>query len=81
MTGLLDRYAARKRKQQENIERGSDVVPDQAEESSWPATDGGSEVQAIIISASPETSSSDRPGTRDAALGESGEAAPTLPAL
>ena len=44
MTGLLDRYAARKWKRQENVERRSDATPDQAEGLSWPATGGSLEV-------------------------------------
>ena len=42
MTGLLDRYAARKRKRQESFERGPDIVPNQAEGSNQPSLDGGS---------------------------------------
>ena len=38
MTRLLDRYAARKRKRQEDAARGADAAPDQAVGSSWPAT-------------------------------------------
>ena len=40
MIGLLDRYAAKKRKRQESSERG----PDQAEGSSQPSMDGDSEI-------------------------------------
>ena len=57
MTGLLNRYAARKRKRQENVERRSDAAPHQADGSSRPVTGGISEVQAIIISGSPEKGS------------------------
>ena len=49
MTGLLDRYAARKRKRQEGFER----EPDQAEGSNRHITDGESEMQAIVILGSP----------------------------
>ena len=49
MTGLLDHYAVRKRKWQESAKREAN----QAEGSNRPSTDGGSEMQAIIISGSP----------------------------
>ena len=81
MTGLLDRYATRKRKRQNNVVRGSDTAPNQADGSSQLATGGSSEVQSIIIPSSPETRSNDRLDIGDDVLGESGEAAPTPPAL
>ena len=81
MTGLLDRYAARKWKQQENVERRFDAAPDQAEGLSRPPTGGSSEVQAIFIPGSAETRSNDRLSIGDDALGESGEAGLTPPAL
>ena len=43
MTGLLDRYAARKRKRQEDATREADVAPDQAVGSSRLAAGGSSE--------------------------------------
>ena len=55
MTGLLDRYAVRKRKRQEDAE--SEV--DRAKGSNRIPTDGGSEMQAIVIPGSPETRSND----------------------
>ena len=61
MTGLLDRYAARKRKRQEDAEREAD----RAEGSERLFTDGGSEMQAIMISGSPEMGSNDQPGPED----------------
>ena len=66
MTGLLNRYAARKRKRQESSER----EPNQAKASSRPTMDGDSEMQAIVIPGSPEMGSSERPGLEDVALGE-----------
>ena len=47
MTGLLDRYAARKRKRQ--LSSNSEFDPAQAARSSQPAVEGGSEMQAIVI--------------------------------
>ena len=78
MTRLLDCYAAKKRKRQEDVAREADVAPDQAPGSSRPATGGSSEEQAIIISGSPETGSNDRLDIGDDILGE---VAPTLPVL
>ena len=77
MTGLLDRYAARKRKWQEDVER----EVDRAEGPDWLPTDGGSEMQAIVILGSPETGSNDQPGPEDIARGEPRESTPIPPAL
>ena len=65
MTGLLDRYAARKRKRQDSAER----EPDQAEGSNRPTTKGGSEMQAIVIPDSPKMGS--RKGRAGCSLGQS----------
>ena len=60
MTGLLDRYAARKRKQQVSSSGESDSSPVQSAEPSQlaaddqPATDGSLGDQAITIPSSPE---------------------------
>ena len=56
MTGLLDRYVARKRKQQGSE---SDIAPAQTAGPSQPATEEGLEGQAIIIHGSPESGPSD----------------------
>ena len=77
MTGLLDRYVARKRKRQESVEREAD----QTEGSNRPSTDGGSKMQAIIISGSPEMGSSDQSGPDGVALGELREVTPIPLAL
>ena len=77
MTGLLSFYAARKRKRQESAEREAD----QAEGLNRPTTDGGSEMQAIIILGSLEMGSSDQPSPEGVALGEPREVAPIPPAL
>ena len=58
MTGLLDRYAARKRRQEEEAEREAEW----AGGSVRPPMDGGSEIQTIVIPASPEMGSNDQPG-------------------
>ena len=69
MIGLLDHYAARKRKQQKSAEKEAD----QAEASNRPSTDGGLETQAIVIPSSPEMGSSDQLGPEGAVLGSEGK--------
>ena len=81
MTGLVDRYAARKQKRQENVERRSKATTDQADGSSRPITSGSSKVQAISIPSSPKTGSNNRLDIEDNALRESRDAAPTPPTL
>ena len=77
MTGLLDRYAARKRKRQEDAER----EVDQAEGSDRPPTVGGLEMQTIVIPGSPEVGSNDQSGSEDIARGGLREDALIPPAL
>ena len=77
MTGLLDRYAARMRKRQEDATRGSDAAPDQADGSSRPTTGDSLEEHVIIFPGSPETGSNDFLDIRDDVLGELGAAAST----
>ena len=72
MTGLVDRYAARKRKRQEDAEREAD----RAEGSNRLPTDGGLEMQANVIPASLETGSNDQSGPKDIARGEPRESTP-----
>ena len=55
MTGLLDRYATRKRKRQLSSGSESDIAPAQAAGPNQPVAKGGSKVQVIIISSSPES--------------------------
>ena len=77
MTGLLDRYAARKRKRQEEAEREAE----RAEGSVRPPVDGGSEIQTIMIPAFLKMGSNDQPGSEDIALEELREEAPIPPTL
>ena len=77
MTRLLDRYAARKRKRQEEAEREAE----RAEGSVRPPMDGGSKIQRIMIPASPEMRSSDQLGSEDIAREDLREEAPITPAL
>ena len=58
--GLLDNYAARKRKQQLSFGSESDIALAQAAGPSQPAADEGSEVQAIIILGSPKSGPTDQ---------------------
>ena len=76
--GLLDRYAARKRKRQEDVAREADATPDQVAGSSWPIAGGSSKERAIIILGSPEMGSNDRLDRGDDILGE---AVPALSVL
>ena len=74
MTGLLDSYAARKRKQQLSSGSESDIGPSQAAGPSQPAAEGGLEVQAIIIPGSPESGPIDQTEPAGVAWIESKEA-------
>ena len=77
MTGFLDRYAARKRKRQEEAEREGE----RAKGSVRPLMDGGSEIQTIVIPVSPEMGSNDQWGSEDIAREEPKKEAPIPPAL
>ena len=78
MKGLLDRYAARKWKRQEDATQEADSVLDQAVGSSQYAAGGSSEERKIIISSFPKTGSSDRPDIGDDVLGKAVPAPPAL---
>ena len=58
MTGLLNRYAARKRKRQ--LSSSSEFDPAQTAGPNQPATEGGLEIQAIVIPSSPEPGPTDQ---------------------
>ena len=60
MTGLLDHYAARKRKRQLSSGSESDIAPAQTVGLSQPAAEGGSEGQTIIILGSPKSGPTDQ---------------------
>ena len=81
MIGLLDRYAARKRKRQLSSGKDSDIVPAQAAGPSQPAVEGGSEVQAIIIPGSPESGPTYQTKPTGVARIKSKEAVPVPSAL
>ena len=81
MTGLLDRYATRKRKRQLSSGSESDITSAQAMGPSQPAAEGGSEVQAIIIPGSPESGPTDQTEPAGVAWVESKEADLVLSAL
>ena len=72
MTGLLDRYAARKRKRQLSSSTESD--PAQAVGSNPPASEGGSKMQAIVIPGSPEPGATNQTEPVEVAPIESKEA-------
>ena len=77
MTGFLDRYATRKKKRQEEVEQEAEW----AEGFVCPPMDGGSEIQTIVIPASPEMGSNNQPGSEGIALEEPREEAPIPPEL
>ena len=77
MTGLLDRYAARKRRREEEAEREAEG----AGGSVHPSMDGGLDIQTIVIPASPEMGSNDQTGSENIAREEPREEAPIPPAL
>ena len=77
ITGLVDRYTTRKQKRQEDAERRAD----QGEGYNRLPTGGGSEVQAIVILASPETGSNDQSGLEHTTHGEPRESTPIPPTL
>ena len=70
MSNLIHNFAARKRKRDASFKRAVDVIPEVA-------GGDGPDVQAIVISGSPEMSSNDQPDLENATLVESGEASPT----
>ena len=77
MMGLVDRYTARKPKQQKDANREAD----RAEGSNLLPKDGGSEMQAILIPASPETGSNVQLGLEEITRGEPWESTPIPPLL
>ena len=79
MTGLLNHYAARKRKRQ--VSSSSESDPAQAAGSSLPAAEGGSEMQAIVIPGSPEPRATNQMKPSGVARIESKEADPVLSVL
>ena len=79
MTGLLDRYASRKRKWQLSYNSGSDLT--QTTGPSQPAAEGGSEMQAIVIPGSPEPGPTDQMEQAGVARIESKEVDPVPSAL
>ena len=76
MFSLIHNFAARKRKRDANLKQVADVVPEVAEGSSQPCSDGGSDVQAIVISGSPEMGLKDQPALGNVTLAESRKASP-----
>ena len=79
MTGLLDCYAARKKKWR--VSSNSESDPTQATGSSQPAAEGGSEMQAIVIPGSPEPGATNQMEPTGVARTESKEVDPVPSAL
>ena len=74
MSDLVHNFAAQKRKRDDSFKRVVDVIPEVAEGEV-------SDVQAIIISGSPEVGLNDQPALDNPTLVESGEASPTPAAI
>ena len=79
MTGLLDRYVARKRKRQ--VSSNSESDPTQAVGSSQLAVEGGSEMEAIVIPGSLESGATDQTEPMGVARTKSKEVDPVPSAL
>ena len=74
MSALIHNFAARKRKQDASLEQAADVLHEVAGGSDQPLSDWGSEVQAIVISGSPEMGLNDKLDLGNVTLEESKEA-------
>ena len=70
MSDLVHNFAARKRKRDASFKRVANAFPEVAGEE-------GLDVQAIVISGSPEMGLNDQSALENATLMESGEASPT----
>ena len=81
MTGLLDCYAARKRKRQLSSSSESDIAPAQTAGPSQPVAEEGSEMQAIVIHGSSESRPTNQTEPVGVARIESKEADPVPSAL
>ena len=68
MSSLVHNFAARKQKRDASLEQAANASPEVAGGSSQPCFDGGSEVQAIVISGSPEMGLNDQPGLGNVTL-------------
>ena len=76
MFDLVHNFAAWKRKRDASLEQVADAVPEVAGGTGQSCLDRGSEVQAIVISSSPEMSLNDKPTMENVTLAESREASP-----
>ena len=81
MSRLVHNFAARKQKRVDDLEQVENVTPEVVGGSGQPCRDGGSEVQAIIISGSLEMGLKDQPSRGNVTLAESKEASPIPVAL
>ena len=81
MSILVHNFSARKQKRDSILEEVANVVLEVAGGSSQPCLDGGSEVQAIVILGSLETSLNDQPTMGNVTLEESREASSVPVAL
>ena len=81
MSGLVHNFSARKRKRDAMLEQSVNAIPKGARGSSQPCLDGGLDVQAIVISGSPEISMDAQLAMGNVTLEESIEGSPVHAAL
>ena len=76
MSGLIHNFSALKWKRDASLEQAADAVPEVAGGIGQPCPDGGSEVQAIVISGSPEMGLNNQSAMGNVTLVKSREAPP-----
>ena len=81
MSDLIHNFAAWKRKRDASLEQATCAILEVAGGSGLPRSDEGSEVQAIVISGSPEMGLNDHPALENVTLVESKEASPVPAAI
>ena len=77
MADLVHNFAARKHKRGASFKRAIDTIPEMAGEASQQPSDETSEVQAIVVTNSPETGSHSQTASETTHLVDLGEVSPT----
>ena len=81
MSDLIHNFAARKRKRDASLEQVANAIPEVVEGSGQSRSDESSEVQAIVISSSPEMGLTDQLALENVTLAESREVSPSPMAI
>ena len=81
MSDLIHNFSARKWKRDAILEQAADALPEVAGISGQPCSDEGSELQAIVISGSPEMGLNDQSALENVTLVESKEVSPVSAAI